>query len=157
MEVWNGIWKKILVWNGIWKKVLVWNWRFLVWNGNGMEENCQYGLWKNRLPYHALPITTIRDILTRLTWRETTHPWNSGARDILTPKATDFCALLSFFFFFLFSFLRYAAATLFFSEWLTFGYWDVSILFSINCKLHRYLCFAETIQKQVVFSRKESW
>ena len=27
MEVWNGIWKKILVWNGIW------NGRFLVWNG----------------------------------------------------------------------------------------------------------------------------
>ena len=34
MEVWNGIWKKILVWNG----------RFLVWNGNGMEENFQYGI-----------------------------------------------------------------------------------------------------------------
>ena len=34
MEVWNGIWKKILVWNRIWKKILVWNgiWygRFLV-------------------------------------------------------------------------------------------------------------------------------
>ena len=34
MEVWNGIWKKIFVWNG----------RFLVWNGNGMEENYQYGI-----------------------------------------------------------------------------------------------------------------
>ena len=45
-EVWNGIWKKILVWNGIW------NGRFLVWNGGGMEENCQYGIWKNHLPYH---------------------------------------------------------------------------------------------------------
>ena len=32
MEVWNGIWKKILVWNG----------RLLVWNGHGMDENCQY-------------------------------------------------------------------------------------------------------------------
>ena len=63
MEVWNGIWKKILVWNGIW------NGRFLVWNGNGMEENCQYGMemeWKKivsmdngkivfqSIPYHAL-------------------------------------------------------------------------------------------------------
>ena len=37
MEVWNGIWKKILV-----------------WSGNGMKENCQYGIWKNHLPYHAL-------------------------------------------------------------------------------------------------------
>ena len=55
MEVWNGIWKKILVWNGIWKKNLVWNGRFLVWNGNGMEENCQYGIWKNRLTFHSIP------------------------------------------------------------------------------------------------------
>ena len=59
MEVWKGIWKKILVWNGIWKKILVWNgiWngRFLVWNGNGMEENCQYGKGKNRLPFHSIP------------------------------------------------------------------------------------------------------
>ena len=46
MEVWNGIWKKILVWNG----------RFLlVWNGNGMDENCQYGIWKNRLLFHSIP------------------------------------------------------------------------------------------------------
>ena len=44
-----------LVWNGIWKKILVWNGRFLVWNGNGMEENCQYGIWKNRLPFHSIP------------------------------------------------------------------------------------------------------
>ena len=59
MEVWNGIWKKILEWNGIWKKILVWNgiWngRFLVWNGNGIEENCQYGIRKNRLPFHSIP------------------------------------------------------------------------------------------------------
>ena len=45
MEVWNGIWKKILIWNG----------RFLVWNGNGMEENCQYGIWKNYLSFHSIP------------------------------------------------------------------------------------------------------
>ena len=32
-----------------------WNGRFLVWNGNGMEENCQYGIWKNRLPFHPIP------------------------------------------------------------------------------------------------------
>ena len=49
MEVWNGISKKILVWNGIWDG------RFLVWNGNGMEENCLYGIRKNRLPFHIMP------------------------------------------------------------------------------------------------------
>ena len=49
MEVWNGIWKKNLVWNGI--RIG----RFLVWNGNGMEENCQYGIWKNRLSFHSIP------------------------------------------------------------------------------------------------------
>ena len=48
MEVCNGIWKKILVWNGIWNE------RFLVWNGNGMEENCQYGIRKNRFPFHTI-------------------------------------------------------------------------------------------------------
>ena len=58
MEVWNGIWKKILVWNGIW------NGRFLVWNGNGMEENCQYGIWKNRLPFHTMP--SLWDIVLRI-------------------------------------------------------------------------------------------
>ena len=60
MEVWNGIWKKILVWNGIWKKILAWNGRFLVWNGNEMEENCQYGIWKNRLPFHTMPWLLVR-------------------------------------------------------------------------------------------------
>ena len=45
MEVWNEIRKKILVWNG----------RFLVWNGNGMAENCQYEIWKNRFPFHSIP------------------------------------------------------------------------------------------------------
>ena len=28
---------------------------FIVWNGNGMEENCQYGIWKNHLPFHTTP------------------------------------------------------------------------------------------------------
>ena len=36
--------KLTLVWIGIWKKILVWNGTFLVWNVNGMEENCQYGI-----------------------------------------------------------------------------------------------------------------
>ena len=49
MKVWNGIWMKILVWNGIW------NGRFLVWNENGMEENCQYGIWKNHFPFRFIP------------------------------------------------------------------------------------------------------
>ena len=30
-------------------------WKILVWNGNGMEENCQYGIWKIRLPFHTMP------------------------------------------------------------------------------------------------------
>ena len=38
MEVWNGIWKKILVWNGY-----------------GIEENCQYEIRKNHLPFHTMP------------------------------------------------------------------------------------------------------
>ena len=54
MEVWNGIWKKNLVWNGIW------NGRFSVWNGNGMEDNCQYEIWKNRLPFHTMPWIYVR-------------------------------------------------------------------------------------------------
>ena len=48
MEEWNGIWKKILVWNGIR------NGKFLVWNGYGMEEILQHGIWKNRLPFHSI-------------------------------------------------------------------------------------------------------
>ena len=44
---------------------------------------------------------------------------------------------------------------LFFSKRSTFGYCDVSTIFSVNCKLHRNLCFAETNQKQVVFLRKK--
>ena len=35
------------VWNGIWNR------RFLVRNGNGTEENCRHGIWKNRLPFHS--------------------------------------------------------------------------------------------------------
>ena len=45
----------IEVWNGIWKKILIWNGRLLVWSGNGMDENCQYEIWKNRLPFHSIP------------------------------------------------------------------------------------------------------
>ena len=43
MEVKNGTWKKIIL-----------------WNGNGMEENCHYGIWKNRLPFHSLPWLGLR-------------------------------------------------------------------------------------------------
>ena len=49
MEIWSGIRKKILVWDGIG------NGKFLVWNGNKMEKNCQYGIWKNLLPFHSMP------------------------------------------------------------------------------------------------------
>ena len=80
MEVWNGIWKKILVWNGIWK------WRFLVWNGNGMEEKCKFGIWKNRLPFHTMPCWSVCILFgfvgksfVRLGYRDrlpTKHPTN---------------------------------------------------------------------------------
>ena len=49
MEVCHGLMKKILVWNGTWNR------RFVVWDGNGMEENCQYGIWKNHLPFYTMP------------------------------------------------------------------------------------------------------
>ena len=47
MEVWNGIWKKILLCDGIW------NGKLLVCNGNRMEENCQYGIRK--IVFHSIP------------------------------------------------------------------------------------------------------
>ena len=58
MEVWNGMWKKILQSNGICNE------RFLVWNGNGMEENCQYGIWTKLLSISfctmpCLPVTFV--------------------------------------------------------------------------------------------------
>ena len=57
MEVWNGIWKKILVWNG----------RFLVWNGRklpvlNMEKS-------SSIPYHALvaaPASSSGDVETSM-------------------------------------------------------------------------------------------
>ena len=56
--VWNGIWKKILVWNGIWKKILVWNeiWngRFLVWKWNGRKLPVWNMEKSSSIPYHAL-------------------------------------------------------------------------------------------------------
>ena len=48
MEEWNGIRKKILVWNG----------KFLVWNGYGMKETLQYGIWKNRPPFHSIAVSS---------------------------------------------------------------------------------------------------
>ena len=48
MEEWNGIWRKILVWIGIRNE------KFLVWNEYGTEEILQYGIWKNRLPFHSI-------------------------------------------------------------------------------------------------------
>ena len=32
----------------------IWNGRFFIWNGNGVEENYQCGIWKNRLPLHSI-------------------------------------------------------------------------------------------------------
>ena len=52
-----------------------WNRRFLVSNGNGMEENCQYGIWKNRLPFHSIPCPALnkqRKSKTKIQWRRLT-------------------------------------------------------------------------------------
>ena len=95
----------------------------------------------------------VRDILTRdNSPQESWCQGHSNARDILTPIAPNFCALL--FFFSLFHAMP--RLRFFFSRRLTFGYCDISMIFSANCKLHRNLCSAETTQKRVVFSRKES-
>ena len=34
--------------------------RIFAWNGNGMEENCQYGIWKNRLPFHIVLLNFVK-------------------------------------------------------------------------------------------------
>ena len=41
-------------------------------------------VWILKDPIKGPPIWAVRDILTRPTWRETTHPGNPDARDILT-------------------------------------------------------------------------
>ena len=61
MEVWNGIWKKILVWNGIWKKILVWNEMEDFRYGMEMEwkkiASLEYGkIVFHSIPYHALAL-----------------------------------------------------------------------------------------------------
>ena len=61
MEVWNGIWKKILVWNG------TWNGRFLVRNGNQIEKNRRYGIWNNHLPFHTIPCILVKMAKLKLT------------------------------------------------------------------------------------------
>ena len=46
MEVWNGMWKKILIWNGIW------NGRFSAWNGRKLP------VWNTEksssIPFHTM-------------------------------------------------------------------------------------------------------
>ena len=81
MEVCNGIWKTILAWNGIW------NGRLLAWNGNGMEENCQYGYGK--IVFHSIPCPSCSQsfgmVLThfRLAWygSESVFPSSEGKND----------------------------------------------------------------------------
>ena len=58
MEVWNGIWKKILAWNGIRKKILVWNGRFLVWKWNGRKLPIWNMEKSSSIPYHAMMTST---------------------------------------------------------------------------------------------------
>ena len=48
------VWYVTMEWN-VEENFSTWNGRFLVWNGNGMEKNCQYGIWKNHLPFHSIP------------------------------------------------------------------------------------------------------
>ena len=52
-----------------------WNGRFLEWNGNGMEENCQFGIWKNRLPFHSIPCPVVRS--AKFLFANCTAPLNS--------------------------------------------------------------------------------
>ena len=55
----------------------------------------------------------VRDILTRdNSSRESWRQGHPDAKDILTPKAPNFCTLFFFFLFLLFAFPRYATATL---------------------------------------------
>ena len=49
------LWYGSMEWNMEENFRMEWNGRFLVWNGNGMEENCQYGIWKNHIPFHSMP------------------------------------------------------------------------------------------------------
>ena len=46
---------KSMEWNMEETFSMEWNERFLVRNENGMAENCQYGIWKHRLPFHTMP------------------------------------------------------------------------------------------------------
>ena len=84
-------------------------------------------------------------------WRKNSFwkSWQEGH-----PDAKSFKFLRSAYFLFLLVFLF--RATLFFSKRLTFGYCDVSIIFSVDCKLYMNIYFAETTQKLVVFLR-QSW
>ena len=50
-KIYNAL---LLVKKFFWHGSIEWNGRFFVQNGNGMEENCQYGIWKNYLPFHSI-------------------------------------------------------------------------------------------------------
>ena len=36
----------------LWNEIL--NGKFLIWNGNGMDENCHYRTGRNHLPFHIM-------------------------------------------------------------------------------------------------------
>ena len=40
-------------------------WKIFRMNGNGMEENCQHGIWKNHLPFLTKPCCQV-SVLARL-------------------------------------------------------------------------------------------
>ena len=102
--------------------------------------------WRDRPDAKQL---TPRILTPRTSWRQ----GHLDARDILT-LGTYLRQKLETFALCFFSFFSPFRATNFFSKRLTFGYCDVSIINSVNCKLYRNLYFAETTQKRVVFSLK---
>ena len=122
-------------------------------DGSGDSKNIFRIALFSQSALYAVSLLAVSCLRSRTSWRETTHPQNPDARDILT-LGTSLRQKLETFALRFFSFFSPFRATNFFSKQLTFGYCDVSIINSVNCKLYRNLYFAETTQKRVVFSLK---
>ena len=122
-------------------------------DGSGDSKNIFRIALFSQLALYAVSLLAVSCLRSRTSWRETTHPQNPDARDILT-LGTSLRQKLETFALRFFSFFSPFCATNFFSKRLTFGYCNVSIINSVNCKLYRNLYFAETTQKRVVFSLK---
>ena len=44
----------------------------------GMEENCQYGIWKNRLPFHTMPWFLMEKLKSLYIFVSVNHHINVG-------------------------------------------------------------------------------